>query len=121
MTTKAIVVGALLVGFIGTHGCAAPAQATTVTREATLPPPPPPPNPEVVPVATAQDACAQFNQAQQNRLSDDEHMKRYGCPPCPCACSNGRIVCAPCARCEAFGPRGPRHGSGRSLNSKVTS
>jgi formylmethanofuran dehydrogenase subunit E len=53
--------------------------------------------------AVATDPCADFNAQQKNRLSDEEHMKQFGCPPCPCACVNGRVTCAPCAACAGFG------------------
>ena len=46
-----------------------------------------------------QDPCASYNESQKNRLSDQQHIETYGCPPCPCACINGKITCAPCARC----------------------
>ncbi|MEK7703542.1 MAG: hypothetical protein AAB426_01175 [Myxococcota bacterium] len=57
--------------------------------------------------APAEDVCGEFNR-RQSQLSADEHMRVYGCPPCPCACHNGQITCAPCAACEAFGGRGER-------------
>ncbi len=44
------------------------------------------------------DTCAEFNR-RQNSIDRAEHERRYGCPPCPCACVNGEIRCAPCARC----------------------
>ena len=46
--------------------------------------------------------CEQFEQNQQNALSAKEHEAQFGCPPCPCSCVNGKIVCAPCAACESF-------------------
>ncbi|MFH1810582.1 MAG: hypothetical protein ABIJ09_17705 [Pseudomonadota bacterium] len=49
------------------------------------------------------DVCAQFEREQQSALSPDEHMRTFGCPPCPCGCVNGQITCAPCAACESFG------------------
>lgn len=58
------------------------------------------------PAATL-DPCAAFNASQANALSEAEHQARYGCPPCPCACSEGRVVCAPCAACEARPPPPP--------------
>ncbi len=61
--------------------------------------------PQPVP-ASPRDACAEFNR-NRSQLSDDEHMRRYGCPRCPCACVAGKITCAPCARCEAFGEPTP--------------
>lgn len=54
--------------------------------------------------APARDLCEALNR-NQSKLTPEEHMRRYGCPPCPCACNNGQIVCAPCAACEGFGGR----------------
>ncbi len=59
--------------------------------------------PDAVVPAPAPDRCEEFNR-NQSRLTALEHERRYGCPPCPCACHNGQITCAPCAACEAFGP-----------------
>jgi hypothetical protein len=50
----------------------------------------------------ASDVCEQFN--NRPRLSDEEHMRIYGCPPCPCACIDGEIRCAPCAVCQPPNP-----------------
>lgn len=72
---------------------------TTHTNRVTTNPDPGPVN-EAEPV----DICAQFDHDQQNALSAAEHERVYGCPPCPCGCVNGEIVCAPCAVCESFGP-----------------
>ena len=44
------------------------------------------------------DECAAFN-TRQDAIDADAHMNTYGCPPCPCACVNGVITCAPCALC----------------------
>jgi len=51
------------------------------------------------------DACAELNARPQ--LSAEEHQRRYGCPPCPCACVHGQIICAPCAACEGFRGKDP--------------
>ena len=61
------------------------------------------PAPEPV---VAVDACAEFNRSQRQGLSPEAHEQQFGCPPCPCACVNGQVTCAPCAACEGFG--GPR-------------
>jgi hypothetical protein len=54
----------------------------------------PAPNPE--PVPTPPDTfCAQFNRDEERRRA--QHTGP--CPHCPCACVNGHITCAPCARC----------------------
>lgn len=45
--------------------------------------------------------CGDFDARPE--LSPEEHMRRYGCPPCPCVCKNGEIICAPCVACEGFG------------------
>jgi hypothetical protein len=50
----------------------------------------------------AADVCAEFNRQQAQALSPEEHMRTFGCPPCPCACVNGRVTCAPCAACGGF-------------------
>lgn len=34
------------------------------------------------------------------QLSAEEHMRIYGCPPCPCACVDGQLRCAPCVACR---------------------
>lgn len=62
---------------------------------------------EVPPADSAEDRCAAFNREQANRLSDAEHQRIYGCPPCPCACVDGEIRCAPCAHCDPVGPPSP--------------
>jgi hypothetical protein len=53
------------------------------------------------------DMCEEFNRQEANKLSDSEHLARYGCPPCPCSCMNGQITCAPCVACDesAFLPK----------------
>ena len=45
------------------------------------------------------DPCAAFNARKEGELSDEEHLRRYGCPKCPCACIDGEIRCAPCEVC----------------------
>lgn len=58
-------------------------------------------------VATPQpDPCDEFNR-NQSRLSFEEHVREFGCPPCPCACINGEIRCAPCIPCEPTPPPRP--------------
>lgn len=67
------------------------------------PQPAPPPEPETVVAEPVElvDPCADF---EASRLDAGEHQRQYGCPPCPCSCVDGEVVCAPCLPCEAYGP-----------------
>ncbi len=92
----------LLVGDVSVRVSSARGHLQTTELAVRKAPEPPRLSNDVV-ATPAQDLCAEFN--SRPRLSDDEHMRRYGCPPCPCACVNGQITCAPCVRCEGFGDR----------------
>ena len=73
------------------------ANTNTETTQAVVP------NTDLVEPVRLEDPCAAFDHRQKNALSREEHERQYGCPPCPCVCDNGEIVCAPCMACEAFG------------------
>ena len=78
-------------------GCAAPQQPSAL--QATGEPDAAVAVPQEPVVTAKEDRCADFNRSRST-LSDAEHQERYGCPPCPCACNDGQIVCAPCAACD---------------------
>jgi len=59
-------------------------------------------DPTQEPSPTPSGPCAEYE--NRTRLSAEAHTERYGCPPCPCSCVNGELLCAPCAVCNPSEP-----------------
>jgi hypothetical protein len=81
-------------------------QAATLDllRRLKLDPPQPASAPALTPVAEkTRDLCEDFNRNHAKQT----HSR---CPPCPCACNNGQITCAPCIPCDPTASDGPEPG-----------